>query len=195
METETRTVYARGMLTPTPETELQAYRATRRVFWLILLCVGCGMIIASQLFKIGFSLVRILIFEQPVYSAFSLWLGAAGVVLAVLLLIFGLFTPRRSARRRIRRLKETYGEIPTLICEFEEDGVALRSDRADAGVRFAYPAIRRCAETKDLFVLLTKEKQFFSVEKQRLEYVDEAGFRALIRAKCPKAKVNWRETK
>ena len=195
METETRTVCARGMLTPTPETELQAYRATRRILWLILLCVGCGMIIVSQLFRIGLSLVRILIFDQPVYSVFSLWIGAASIVLAVFLLIFGLFSPRRSARRRIRRLKETYAEIPTLICDFEEDGIALRTDKAEAGVRFAYSAIRRCTETKDLFVLLTKEKQFFSVEKQRLEHIDEAGFRAFICAKCPKAKVNWRQTK
>ena len=195
MEAKEDIVLAVGKLTPSVETERQAYRAARRVFPLILLCIGCGTILFSQLFRIGLSVARILIFKQPVYSAVSLWIAVACILFAVFLLLWGLFAPRRSARRRIRKLKETFASVPTLTCDFCEDRIALRADEAETGIRYPYTAIRRCTETRDLFVLVTKEKQFLSVEKHRLALIDDAGFRTLIREKCPKAKVNWREAK
>ena len=195
METEERIILAKGTLTPRIDTERQAYRAARRAFPLVLLCVGCGIIAFSQIFRIGFSVARILIFDQPIYSAVSLWFAVVCLLFAGFLLLWGLFAPTRSAKRRLRRLKEAYASVPTVTCIFDADGIAVQYNGIETGMRCPYAAIRRCTETQDLFLLITKEKQFLSVEKSRLEYVDEAGLRALLAEKCPKAKRNWREAK
>ena len=191
-EPEDRVLFARGFLTPTVQTELQAFRAARRVLPMVLVIVGCGMIITSQLMRIGMGIAQILIFDRPIYTAISMWIGAICVLFGVFLLVWTLLAPRRSAHRRMRQLKERYPETPTIVVEFLPDGIALCTDRGETGIRFAYASIKRCIETQDLFVLLTREKQVLSLEKQRLAFADEAGFRRLIRDKCPKAKVNWR---
>ena len=190
---EERIVRAVGRLTPRVETERQAYRAARRAFPVVLLCVGCGMLVFSQFFRIALSVAKILIFDQPLYSAVSLWIAVVCIGFAIFLLIWGLFAPRRNAKRRIRRLKEAFGTVPTLTCFFYEDGIAVQADGAETGVCFPYSAIRRVKETRDLFLLVTKEKQSVAVEKDRMELVDEAGFYALLQEKCPKAKGIRRE--
>ena len=65
MEEQERIVRAVGRLTPRLETERQAYRAARRAFPVVLLCVGCSMLVFSQFLRIALSIAKILIFDRP----------------------------------------------------------------------------------------------------------------------------------
>ena len=194
MELQERTVWAKSAYPPTKETELEINRTLRKVQTVIMVCVGCGMIIMSQIFRIGMAVLRIIIFEQPIYSAVSLWTSIAGILLAVLLLVWALIGPRRAARRKMRQLAEAYETVPTRIVEFTSEGISIRSD-GEAAMGFAYAAIRNCVETANLFVFMTREKQLFAIEKQRVEPADLDAFRSGIERVCPKARVRWRKTK
>lgn len=192
MEENERVILAKSAYTPSFETMLQAYRATRRPWVLVLVCVGCAMIITGQMVRIGIGVVQILIFDRPIYSAVSMWIAVLCVLFGVFLLLWTLFAPRRNAKRRMKQIGEMFATLPTGIAVFDADGIEMIETRAQQGVRFSYGVLKACTETEDLFVFLTKERQFFSVEKQRLELVDEAGLRRLIAEKCPKAKCRFR---
>ena len=194
MELQERTVWARSAYTPTKETELQINRSLRKVRTTVMVCIGCGMIIMSQLFRIGLTVLRVIIFKQPIYSAVSLWTGIAGILLAVLLLVWSLIGPRRAAGRRMRQYAEAYETVPTRVVEFTPDGISIRSD-GEAAMGFAYSAIRKCVETADLFIFMTKEKQLFAIEKQRLELTDLEGFRGGLCKTCLKARLRLRKAK
>ena len=189
---EESSILAKGSLTPSNETLLQAYRATRKPWTLILVCVGCGMIITSQLVRIGMGVAQILIFDRPIYTAVSMWIAVLCVLFAVFLLVWTVIAPRRYARRRMRQIREMFPTVPKMLARFDADGVSVTDEGTDRGMRFVYPVVKKCFETQDLFVFLTKEKQFFAVEKQTLELFDGSDFHRLIEKLCPKAKRNWR---
>ena len=187
METEERNVFATSTYTPTYETERQRFRAMRSYRRIVLLCLLYGALFAYLLVRIGIQLVKIFAFHVPVYAAISMWVSAVLLILFVYLFVSVLTAPRRNAKRRIRQLKEAYPAVPTFAVTFYEEEIVLKSSERELGARFCYPVVKRCFETPDLCVLETKERQFFSLEKTRLQVVDAPGFRKLITEKCPKA--------
>lgn len=191
-ELQERETFIKGTFTPSFPTERQIGRVARQRTTFVFACALCGVVLMSQIGRIGMAVARVLIFEQPIYSIVSLYVAVTCILAAVGFLIWTLFSPRRFAKRSMRQIKERYETVPTRTLTFGEDGIAISSD-GEPGMRFAYGAIKCCIETSDLFVFRTKEKQLFAVEKQTLEPVDAQGFHALIRAKCPKARHNWRD--
>lgn len=192
METEERAALAQSTYTPTYEAERQRFRAMRSYRRIVLLCILYGALFSYLLVRIGIQLVKILAFHVPVYAAISMWVSATLLILFVYLFVTVLTAPRRNAKRRMRQLLEAYPSIPSVTQTFRADEVTIRSEDEINGARFAYSAIRRISETDDLFLFWTKEKQVFPVAKQGLSGVDVPGFRALMDAKCPKAKRRWR---
>ena len=77
------------------------------------------------------------------------------------------------------------------MTEFYDDGIRLKIGERQSDIRLSYPIIVRCMETRDLILLETKEKQVVQVHKAALEGLDVPGFKALIREKCPKAKIQF----
>ena len=187
---EERTVLASAAYTPTAASERQIYRAMRPRWRIVLLCILFGALFVFLLVRVGIQVAKIFVLDLTVYTVISLAMSALQVLLFVFLFVWMLIAPRRAARQHIKQLKEMYPEPPTMRCAFESDGIALQSG-AWNGVRFAYASIAKCLETEDLFVLQSKQKQVFSIEKQTLTGVDVPGFRALIREKCPKAKCSF----
>jgi hypothetical protein len=192
METEERTVLAQSTYTPTYETERQRFRAMRSYRRIVLLCILYGALFTYLLVRIGIQLVKIFAFHVPVYAAISMWVSAVLLILFVYLFVTVLTAPRRNAKRRIRQLLETHPTVPSVMTTFYEDEVVIRSEGERNGLHLRYSVFRRIAETDGLFLLWTKEKQVFAVAKQGLAVVDPAGYRALIREKCPKATCRWR---
>ena len=187
METEERTVLAKSTFTPDDARMLQERRAVRKHGLVVLICILYGLFLSGMLMRIVWQTVKILIFKRPVYSAVSLWFTIVGILVCTVFLIWFLYAPRRRARRRMRQLCEAYPAVPTFAVTFYEEEIVLKSSERELGARFCYPVVKRCLETPDLFVLETKERQFFSLEKARLQVVDTPGFRKLIEEKCPKA--------
>ena len=88
----------------------------------------------------------------------------------------------------MRALHELYGDnIPEVTITFFEDSLLAQSGEKDEGFRLHYAVFTHVTETRDLFVLKTREKHLILVEKQGLSGVDVPGFRALIDEKCPAA--------
>ena len=191
METEERNVLAKSTFTPNDVRMLQERRAVRRHGQVVLICILYGLFLSGMLMRIVWQTVKILIFKQPVYSAVSLWFTIVGILACTVFLIWFLCAPRRHAKRRMRQLSEAYPTVPTFTVTFYEDEIVLKRSESEHGARFCYPAVKRCFETPDLFVLETKERQFFSLEKAHLLVVDAPGFRRLITEKCPKAKCRF----
>lgn len=192
METDLKPVLAQSVYTPSFRTELQAFRARRSHRRIVLLSILYGALFAYLLVRIGIQAVKLFALDMP-HAVVSMAISGVLLLLFVYLFVTVLTAPRRNAKRRMRQLLETHFTVPSVTTTFFEDEVVIRSDDERNGLHLAYPVIKRITETDDLFLLWTKEKQVFPVEKRTLT-VDGAGFRTHIREKCPKAKVNWRET-
>ena len=55
----------------------------------------------------------------------------------------------------------------------------------------SYSAFSLLTETKDFFVIRTKQRQLIVLDKYGFDGTDIAGFRAFMSEKCPHAKKKW----
>ena len=180
MEVKEETILARSVFSVTYEELLDLFRAARRRWRVVLYCVLYGLLI------LGFA-VFIIVKLQSLDSVFSLSIEIVGMLLSIFLLVWFLLAPRRAAKRRMRQLSEAYSVIPKSIVELTNNDIAVKDETDEHGMRFSYASIKKCIETRDRFVFLTREGQLFTVDKQGLEITDVPGFRNLIREKCPNA--------
>ncbi len=187
MESEQSPVLARCVFRPAYETELQLYRAARSKLRLVLLIVLGAACIAYLLSMLIRQALMVLVFKNPI----GFWVLVACLAAFIALYIWAFFSPSRNAKRRLRRGFELYGDLPTVVTEFYDDGIRLKIGERQSDIRLSYPIIVRCMETRDLILLETKEKQIVQVHKAALEGLDVPGFKALIREKCPKAKIQF----
>ena len=171
---------------------LQQYRCLRKPGVIIISLVLGVPILVYCITKIAFRAVWSIVTGAVFWEGVSMWLAVALLLAYIVGLVLYLFAPRRKAKRSLRRAAELFGSPPEICMTFFEDALLIRTSVQEMSLRVPYAAVGTCIETRDLFLLVTKEKQTFAVAKQGLLDVDEEGFRKLLALKCPKAKVNWR---
>ncbi|WP_435212540.1 YcxB family protein [Streptomyces sp. bgisy034] len=103
----------------------------------------------------------------------------AGLLIAVLLLLFGLVLAPRMTARSQQRIHEVQGERRITV---DESGVSVETDHTFA--RFGWPAMSRYVETRRLFVLVSADKRascLVILPKQGVDGRDESvRLRALL---------------
>ena len=185
-------VLATDRYTPSFENHLQMYRATRRWGFIVIMIVLLAYLIPLSVYLAISRAIEVSYTGESFFADFRLTLLIVATPLYLALLIVRMFAPRRLAKQRMRALNELYGNaIPDFVTTFFEDALLAQSGENDPGVRLNYAVFTHIKETRDLFVLKTKEKHLLIVDKQGLSGVDVPGFRKLIHEKCPNAKVKW----
>ena len=130
--------------------------------------------------------------REPIYTQLLFWICIVGIAFSCFLGLREIFTPRILARRDTKRFKETYGtsEI-TIQNAFYDDVVRGQNLVSNGEIQLPYSAFSLLTETKDLFVIRTKQRQLIMFDKYGFDGTDIAGFRAFMSEKCPHAKKKW----
>ena len=193
MEPNEQTVLAVDRYTPRFENQLQMYRTSQSRWTLILMIVFTAILLHLSPLLLWMRIRDVMETGESFFADPYPAIIAVLTLLYIALLIWRLLLPRRFAKKRMRALHELYGDsIPDVTITFFEDSLLAQSGEKDEGFRLNYAVFTRITETRDLFVLKTKEKHLILVEKQGLSGVDVPGFRAMIGEKCSAAGKKWR---
>ena len=188
MENNEQTVLALDRYTPRFENQLQMYRASQNRGVLVLMIVFTAILLHLSPLLLWMRMRDIMETGESFFAGPYPAIIAVLTLLYIALLILRLLLPRRFAKKRMRALHELYGDnLPEVTITFFEDSLLAQSGEKDEGFRLHYAVFTHVTETRDLFVLKTREKHLILVEKQGLSGVDVPGFRALIDEKCPAA--------
>ena len=191
-ETERKPIFT-NIYVPDEQTGRQIYRSVRFVRRLLIFLLGTAFL-AMVLYYLVWVIRWASDYDQPVYTQRLFWLCIAVVALYVLLIVREIFAPRTFAKRETRRLKEAYGTDRVEIrAAFFDDGVAFHNLASNAELQTAYDVFGTITETKDLFLVRTKQKQLIAFHKLGFDGTDIPGFRAFMDEKCPHAKRKWKK--
>lgn len=116
--------------------------------------------------------------------------GVTNALFCLFICIMGLFVyPRLAMRTQKRRLFENHSNGCMIYeCVFEEDGVHI-FNVSDGGKGITeYRHYTRCVETKDLFVLSTKGRQYIVIPKEDMDLERRAQFIRFLCTHCPNLK-------
>ena len=191
-ETERKPIFT-NIYVPDEQTGRQIYRSVRFVRRLLIFLLGTAFL-AMVLYYLVWVIRWAAAYDQPVYTQRLFWLCIAAVALYVLLIVREIFAPRTFAKRETRRLKEAYGTDRVEIrAAFFDDGVSFHNLASNAELQTAYDVFGTITETKDLFLVRTKQKQLIAFHKLGFDGTDIPGFRNFMDEKCPNAKRKWRK--
>lgn len=191
-ETERKPIFT-NIYVPDEQTGRQIYRSVRFMRRLLIFLLGTAFL-AMVLYYLVWVIRWAAAYDQPVYTQRLFWLCIAAVALYVLLIVREIFAPRTFAKRETRRLKEAYGTDRVEIrAAFFDNGVSFHNLASNAELQTAYDVFGTITETKDLFLVRTKQKQLIAFHKLGFDGTDIPGFRAFMDEKCPNAKRKWRK--
>ncbi len=130
--------------------------------------------------------------REPIYTQLLFWICIVGIASCSYVILREIFAPRILARKDTKRFKETYGtsEI-TIRNAFYDDVVRGQNLISKGEIQLSYSAFSLLTETKDFFVIRTKQRQLIVLDKYGFDGTDIAGFRAFMSEKCPHAKKKW----
>lgn len=177
---------------PNEETFKAIYRYARKpvrvVYFVLLVCITAR--VAATVVS---WILRTIRFGKPFPTETALLL-LAGFALVVFAVVWEVTGAKRYAGRQMRRIEETYGtRDPRVHASFYDNEVEFHNDATNSTNNLTYDKFAKCAETKDLFLIITREKQFLTYPKDCFEGVDVPGFRAFMDEKCPNAKRKWKK--
>ena len=193
METNERTPIFTNVYAPNEQTDRQIYshitRVRRIVYWVI--CTGFFAFLVYQLVDTIRWTART---GASFFAQTNVWILLAGIALYVVLFILLILAPRRFIKKRVKQMRELYGEKRVEIrAAFFDDAVAFHNAASNADLKHAYSVFKQVAETKDLFLLRSEQKMVLALDKSGFDGVDVPGFRAFMDEKCPNAKRGWKK--
>ena len=165
----------------------EAMRASLKspVYYVADVGIGCGMIVM---------LVIAITTRRPTESKLPLY--ALSLFCAAMILFRYLFIPRYSAAMQMKRKKELVGtdRFPVETGFFDSEILTRvqNNGQINEEFRISYDKLRRIVETKNLIVLITKQWQFFTLDKAGFKNGSEEDFWRLVSEKCPEAKLKRR---
>ena len=188
-ETERKPIFANTYV-PSAETYRQMYRRIRMALtWFASILFG-----AAAIFAIYKLLQLTAIYGGSIFGSVYPWLMVAMAAYMIFAIVFIAFAPRRLAKKAMKRLQElSGGKMPTVRADFFDDTVEFHNDATKGETVLQYPVFKKIAETKDLFLLWTQQKQVIPIAKYGFSGVTIEGFRAFMDEKYPNAKRKWRK--
>jgi len=130
---------------------------------------------------------------QPIYGETLFWICLACFALYTYLIVRVFIGASVFSKREQKRRREMYGtEQFEIEASFFDDKIDFQNLVSRALTHPSYSVFRSLFETKDLFLLVTREKQVYMLAKDGFEGTDAAGFRRFMDEKCPNAKRRWK---
>ncbi len=118
------------------------------------------------------------------------FIGAAVVAAAgALLFFYPLIKLHRVAKKREKQLIELYGEIPEAQTFFYEDHILTTGITDKSEIRIEYGKIIKVRQSKNLYLLIMKQKLVVMVNKNRFEKGSCEEFEQFIKEKAVNAKI------
>ena len=113
-------------------------------------------------------------------------------VASLMLLILFVYVPRKQAKQTVGRIKELNGRIPEVRSSFFQDRIVSHNTASNGETSLRYEKIADCLETRDVILLMTEQKQYYTLVKSGFSGTDEQGFKQFMRKKAPTAKFHWK---
>jgi len=193
MEENERKPIFTNIFSPNEETARQLFLKLTFVRRLVIFSIGAvmlGMIVYWFVYLLRWAEEA----NVPAYSQRLFWISIAAFAVWAYLIVREILAPRTFAKRETRRIRETYRRDRIEVhAAFYDDTVEFHNMASNAVTQFDYPAFGLLTETKDLFVIRTRQKQLIALSKLGFDGTDIAGFRAFMEEKCPDAKRKWRK--
>ena len=191
-ETERNVLFTNTYIT-SEKTDRQMFRRIRRIPRLIV------FLFSSAFFGyLIYLFIRMLRQSaqtgEPITQDSSFLLFVMGLALYVLLIVREILAPGTFSKRQEKRLKELYDtDHITIESDFTDDAIDFHNQASHTNLHLPYSALNLLTETKDLFLIRTKERQVIALAKNGFIGTDAAGFRSFMQGKCPDAKHKWKE--
>ena len=171
----------------------QIYRSVRGIFRILLFVIAAGFILYG-----GYHLVRWIVWMirsgDTLFGEPAFWLSIVEIAVMFFLIVWEATAPKRYAKQQMLRVTETYhGKDPSMTASFYDDEMVFHNESSGSTMGIGYDRIGSCKETKDLFLLITEQRQCIDLSKNGFAGTDETGFRDFMDRKCPNAKRNWRK--
>ena len=118
------------------------------------------------------------------------YIGAALMgVLGVFLFFYPLINIRNQAKKREKQFVELLGEMPSGQNFFYDDYLVATSITDKSEVKIEYEKIIKVKQSKNLYLLVMKQKIVIMVDKNKFEKGNCKEFEQFIRAKAVNAKI------
>ena len=115
--------------------------------------------------------------------------GAAIVLVGVFLFFYPLINTRIHAKKREKQLVELFGELPSAQNLFFDDYLLAISSADKSELRIEYDKIIKVRQSKNLYLLIMKQKLVIMVDKNRFEKGTSEEFEQFIKSKAVNAKI------
>lgn len=190
MEEERKPIFT-NLYMASEESYRQLYRRIRRVLTWVVTVLAIGAVGYMVYAMVHFSKVYAA-YGESFFATIRAWFL---LVLTVYLCInIGLLitSPRRLAKKALKRVRELNNDqIPEETAEFYEDTVTFRNSVTHGESTLSFASFAKIHETKDLFLIWTKQKMVIPLAKDGFTGIDVVGFRAFMDEHCPQAKRRW----
>ena len=182
---EERKILSKNTFTPDQTHYEQAYAEMTKLSDLLLF----GFVVLMALVLVVSSIVT----KSPFFGRDNLVPLIALGLAFVIVLVQHFLLPKINAKRSVRRIRETFGDLAELTVTVDETGVSMYNAANDSTAKFAFRSCAKCSESRELRLLRTFARQTVMVSKTGFtDGFDEASFKALMREKCPNAKCKWK---
>lgn len=115
--------------------------------------------------------------------------GAAIVLVGVFLFFYPLINTRIHAKKREKQLVELFGELPSAQNLFFDDYLLSISSADKSELKIEYDKIIKVRQSKNLYLLIMKQKLVIMVDKNRFEKGSCEEFEQFISSKAVNAKI------
>ena len=115
--------------------------------------------------------------------------GAAIVLVGVFLFFYPLINTRIHAKKREKQLVELFGELPSAQNLFFDDYLLSISSADKSELRIEYDKIIKVSQSKNLYLLIMKQKLVIMVDRNRFEKGSCEEFEQFIRSKAVNVKI------
>lgn len=119
----------------------------------------------------------------------SYFSGAAIVLVGVFLFFYPLINTRIHAKKREKQLVELFGELPSAQNLFFDDYLLSISSADKSELRIEYDKIIKVRQSKNLYLLIMKQKLVIMVDKNRFEKGSCEEFEQFIKSKAVNVKI------
>ncbi len=124
-----------------------------------------------------------------IFELYDIISGIATLVLGIIFAVLPTIVDRYKAGKEEKRLLILYNEIPESTTFFNDDHLFSTSETTNGELKLEYNKIIKVKQSKNLYLLILKERLVVMVDKNRFEKGTCEEFEEFIKSKAINAKI------
>lgn len=124
-----------------------------------------------------------------IFELYDIISGIATLVLGIIFAALPTIVDRYKAGKEEKRLLILYNEIPESTTYFNDDHLFSTSETTNGELKIEYNKIIKVKQSRNLYLLILKERLVVMVDKNRFEKGSCEDFEEFIKAKAINAKI------